>query len=412
LPIDYVAFNAVGTRVAGVLEVESEQEAEQRLWEDGLIVAQLQHRSITAKGLSTSQRLLPKLFGTKISDTIMFTRQFETLLRAGVPIHMALRQLRDESRNVGMRQAVNAIVIDVESGERFSRAVAKHPGVFPPYYVRMMPIAEESGELARVLQDLLRTMERQQKVNAQSKSALLTPAISLGIGVIAALILFVFVLPRLVELLSEFGTELPRATRILVAVASFSQSWALAISVAVLGGSAGLIGYFSATTRGKRIWHSVLLRIPVIGPVVRASAMFDVCSMFALLLDSGIPPVPALRAVTGTISNIRIREAFIRVDIEISEGQRLGTTLKRYPVIPALFSETVANGEQAGALSRNLHALSDFYEQETERGVEAGTSLIEPLAFLIVGSLIGFVAVAIISGIYSVIPEISSSARR
>lgn len=412
MPIDYVAFNAVGARVAGVLEVESEQEAEQRLWDDGLIVARLQHRAATGKGLSFSQRLLPKLFGTKMSDTIMFTRQFETLLRAGVPIHMALRQLRDESRNLAMRQAINAIVVDVEAGERFSRAVAKHPRVFPSYYVRMMPIAEESGELPRVLQDLLRTMERQQKVNAQSKSALLTPAISLGIGVIAALILFVFVLPRLVELLGEFGTELPRATRILVAVASFSQSWALAISLAIIGGAVALISYFSATVRGKRIWHSILLRTPVIGPVVRASAMFDVCSMFALLLDAGIAPVLGLRAVTGTISNVRIREAFIRVDVEITEGQRLGAALKRYPVIPALFSETVANGEQAGALSSNLHALSDFYEQETERGVEAGTTLIEPLAFLIVGSLIGFVAVAIISGIYSVIPEISSSARR
>jgi type IV pilus assembly protein PilC len=156
----------------------------------------------------------------------------------------------------------------------------------------------------------------------------------------------------------------------------------------------------------------VLLRTPVIGGIVRSGSMFDVCSMFALLLDAGIAPVVALRAVTGTIGNIRIREAFVRVGIEITEGQRLGQTLLKYPVIPVLFSETVANGEQAGALSRNLHALADFYEQETERKVEAGTTLIEPLAFLVVGSMIGFVAVAIISGIYSVIPTISQSARR
>ncbi|MDA1036609.1 MAG: type II secretion system F family protein [Chloroflexi bacterium] len=411
MPIDYVAYNAVGARVSGVLEVDSEETAEEQLWAAGLIVAQLKREDYSRKR-SRMGRILPALFGAKLSDAVSFTRQFETLLRAGVPIHTALRQLRDQSRSIAMRYAINQIVEDVEGGERFSRAVAKHPKVFPPYYIRMIPIAEESGGLARVLKDLLRTMERQQKVAAQAKSALLTPVISLGVGVVAALVLFTFVLPRLVELLGEFGTELPLATRILVRVADFSRSWALLIAAGVVVSTVLLTVYFSSTAAGKRLLHSMMLRAPVIGPVVRASTMFDVCSMFGLLLEAGIAPVVALRAVTGTISNVRMRDAFIRVDIEITEGQRLGATLRHYPVIPALFSETVANGEQAGALSANLHALADFYEGETERRVEASTSLIEPLAFLVVGGLIGFIAVAIISGIYSVIPSISSSARR
>lgn len=412
MPIDYVAFNALGARVVGMLEVETEEEAEQRLWSEGLIVAQLNRRDFARKNQPLLSRLLPSLFRAKMADTISFTRQFETLLRAGVPIHTALRQLRNETGSVAMRQAINEIAIDVENGERFSRAVAKHSKVFPPYYLRMMPMAEESGELPRILQDLVRTMERQQKVAAQSRSALMTPAISLTIGVVAALILFTFVLPRLVDLLSEFGTELPAATKILVAIAGFSDAWAIYITTGLVVGVAGSTAYLRGTDNGRRTWDTLLLRIPVIGSIVRSSAMFDVCSMFGLLLDAGIAPVVALRAVTGTIGNVRIREAFVRVGVEITEGQRLGQTLVKYPVIPVLFSETVANGEQAGALSRNLHALADFYEQETERRVEAGTTLIEPLAFIVVGSLIGFVAVAIISGIYSVIPTISTSARR
>ena len=411
MPIDYVAYNAVGARVSGVLEVDSEEAAEEQLWASGLIVAQLKPRDYSRKQ-SLKARILPVLFGAKLSDAVAFTRQFETLLRAGVPIHTALRQLRDESSSLAMRYAISQIVSDVEGGERFSRAVAKHPKVFPPYYIRMMPMAEQSGGLARILKDLLRTMERQQKVGSQARSALLTPVISLVVGSIAALVLFTFVLPRLVELLSEFGTELPIATRILVRVAEFSRSWGLLLTAGVVVASVLMVVYFSSTVTGKRVLHSMMLRTPVIGPVVRASTMFDVCSMLALLLDAGIPPVVALRAVTGTIGNVRIREAFIRVDIEITEGQRLGAALMRYPVIPRLFAETVSNGEQAGALSQNLHALADFYEGETQRRVEAGTSLIEPIAFLVVGSLIGFIAVAIISGIYSVIPSISSSSRR
>lgn len=411
MPIDYVAYNAVGARVSGVLEVDSEEAAEEQLWAAGLIVAQLKPKDFS-QGTARFARLVPILFGAKLSDAVAFTRQFETLLRAGVPIHTALRQLRDESRSIAMRYAINQIVVDVEGGERFSRAVAKHPKVFPPYYIRMIPIAEESGSLSRVLQDLLRTMERQQKVATQARSALLTPVISLVVGVVAAMVLFTFVLPRLVELLGEFGTDLPLTTRILVRVADFSRSWALLIAAGVIALGAFSVLYFSSTAAGKRLLHSMMLRAPVIGPVVRASTMFDVCSMLGLLLDAGIAPVVALRAVTGTINNVRMREAFIRVDIEITEGQRLGATLRRYPVIPRLFSDTVANGEQAGALSSNLHALADFYEGETERRVEASTSLIEPVAFLLVGGLIGFIAVAIISGIYSVIPSISSSARR
>ena len=411
MPIDYVAFNALGARVAGVLEVESEQEAEEQLWAEGLVVAQLNRRDpLRKEGLLP--RLLPSLFRAKIGDTISFTRQFETLLRAGVPVHTALRQLREETGSVWMRQAISVIALDIENGERFSRAVAKHPKVFPPYYVRMMPIAEESGELAQILQDLTRTMERQQKVAAQARSALLTPVISLTIGVVAALILFTFVLPRLVDLLSEFGSELPLATRILVAVARFSDTWALYIFSSVLVIAIASVLYFRATDNGRRLWDTLVLRMPVIGSIVKSSAMFDICSLYGLLLNAGIAPVVGLRAVTGTIGNIRIREAFVRVGVEITEGQRLGQTLQKYPVIPVLFSETVANGEQAGALSRNLQALADFYEQETERKVEQGTTLIEPVAFVIVGSLIGFVAVAIISGIYSVIPTIASGARR
>ncbi len=410
MPIDYVAFNSAGSKVAGVIEADSEEEAEQQLWASGLVVAQLRRKDF-GRRRSLYQRTVPQLLGTKLSDTIAFTRQLETLLRAGIALHQALRQLRDESRSITMRIAINAILEDIEEGEKFSRAIAKHPRVFPPYYLRMIPMAEEAGELPRVLRDLLNTMERQRRVAAQARNAILTPAISLIVGFVAAFILFTFVLPRLVELLGEFGTELPLATRILVIIAEFSRAWAALIAAGIVAVPTAIALLISRTRRGRRLWHSFLLRAPVVGPVVRASTMFDICSMFALLLQAGVAPVLAMRAVTGTIGNVPIREAFIRVDHEVTQGRRLGVSLQEHPVIPRLFSDTVANGEQAGALTQNLQALADFYEGETERRVQAGTSLIEPVAFLIVGGLIGFIAVAIIAGIYSVIPQIGASPR-
>ncbi len=405
MPIDYVAYNAAGARIAGMIEVESEEEAEQQLWASGLVVAELR-RSDDEHPPSRYQRTMMRLAGAKTSDTIVFTRQLETLLRAGISIHQALRQLRSESRSISLRFALDRIIADVEDGERFSRAISKHPRIFPPFYLRMVPMAEETGDLPRILRDVTATMERQQRVASQARNAILTPAISLAVGFVAAFILFTFVLPRLVDLLSEFGTDLPRMTRILVAIASFSRVWAAAIVGGFIGAIVLVVLYVTQSAQGRRMWHTVLLRLPVIGPVVRSSTMFDVCSMLSLLLQAGVAPVAAIRAVTGTIGNIPIRDAFIHVDHEVTEGRRLGVSLQRYPVIPQLFSDTVANGEQAGALSQNLEALAEFYQGETERRVQAGTTLIEPIAFLFVGSIIGFVAVAIISGIYSVIPQI------
>ncbi|MEE8517919.1 MAG: type II secretion system F family protein, partial [Dehalococcoidia bacterium] len=358
MPIDYVAYNAAGARIAGMIEVESEEEAEQQLWASGLVVAELR-RSDDEHPPSRYQRTMMRLAGAKTSDTIVFTRQLETLLRAGISIHQALRQLRSESRSISLRFALDRIIADVEDGERFSRAISKHPRIFPPFYLRMVPMAEETGDLPRILRDVTATMERQQRVASQARNAILTPAISLAVGFVAAFILFTFVLPRLVDLLSEFGTDLPRMTRILVAIASFSRVWAAAIVGGFIGAIVLVVLYVTQSAQGRRMWHIVLLRLPVIGPVVRSSTMFDVCSMLSLLLQAGVPPVAAIRAVTGTIGNIPIRDAFIRVDHEVTEGRRLGVSLQRYPVIPQLFSDTVANGEQAGALSQNLEALAE-----------------------------------------------------
>ena len=410
MPIDYVAYNEAGIRVTGVLDVESEEEAERRLWADGLLVVDLDSQQERLRPTFWS-RLYVRAFPAKPRDVITFVRQLETLLRAGVALHEAMAQLRNQVRNPALHAALRQVVSDIEGGDRFSRAIARHPGVFPAHLLRMIPVAEASGELARVLAEVVRTLERQARVAAQTRSAIMTPAISLVVGAGAAFILFTFVLPRLVELLSEFGGELPRATRILISVADYSEAWGLITLAAVASVAALASLFFSRTDRGRRLWDGFLLRAPIIGAVVQSSTMFGVCSMWSLLLQTGVAPVGALRTVVVMIPNVKMRAAFSRVEQEITAGGRLGAALGRQPEVPRLLAEIVAGGEQAGALRQNLEALADYYLEETDRRVQSTTGLIEPAAFLIVGSIIGFIAVAVLTGIYSVIPAVSGDLR-
>ena len=384
MAIDYVAYTHAGARVAGAMDVDSEEEAEERLWASGLIVIELRRRR-ESRRQSFMARILLRIFGARVSDVIVATRQMETLLRAGVALPQALRQVRDDTRNLALREAFRTMVEDVEGGDRFSRAVAQHPNVFPTYFIRMLPMAEATGELTTVLGGVLRTMERQAQVASQARRALFTPAISMVVGLVAAFLQFTFVLPQLVELLSEFGAELPTVTRVLITIANFSRSYGVYVIVTVILLFLLFFLYGTRTMQGRRAWHRILLGLPVVGPVVTSSTMFDICSTFVLLLRAGVASVNSLRTVITLVGNLTIRDALVLVEAEVTQGGRMGQAARRQSALPHLFSETLVNGEQAGALVQNLDALADFYEGETERRVQQGTGLIEPMAFLIVG---------------------------
>ncbi|MBF8267189.1 MAG: type secretion system protein [Dehalococcoidia bacterium] len=408
MAIDYIAYNSAGDRVAGVVEVDSVEEAEQRLWSSGLLVVQLRRR-VEREGSSLLVRLFPTFFGVTFKDVVTATRQMETLLRAGVSLPIALRQLRDQTRSPGFKATLGDILAHVEAGERFSTACARHPRVFPPFYLRLLPLAEETGDLPTILNGILHTMERQQSVGSKVKGALVTPAISMVVAFIAGAILITFVLPRLVAMLGEFGGRLPASTRLLLSISDFGQTYGVytfaALAVALLLANM----YFTRTLQGIRVKDRFMLKAPVLSSIVQASAMFGVCSSLSLLLRAGVPPVAALRSVTTMVGNRIIQEALTRVEAQVTQGMRLGEACQRERDLPLLFANAIANGEQAGSLRQNLEALADYYQTETERVVSMGTTLIQPVLILLISGVVGFIAVSIVSAIYSVITPISET---
>lgn len=408
MAVDYVAYNKAGARVVGVANVDTVEEAEKQLWSSGLLLVEVNLREEKDEG-SLAARLLPSLFSARLRDVVTATRQLETLLRAGVALPTALRQLREQTRNPGFRDVLRAVSKDIESGERFSRACAKHPDVFPSYYLRLLPMAEETGDLPTILNGLLTTMQRQLSVGSQAKKAVVTPAISLVVASFAGVVLFTFVLPRLVDLLGEFGGQLPLATRMLMNTAAFGQAYGIYVLLSLMLGVGSLSLFLTRSDLGMTIKDQSLMKIPVISGVVVSSAMFDVCSTMTLLLRAGVNPVAALRAITSMTGNRVLRTALATVESQVTQGARLGDAAKRQPDLPNLFSDTLANGDQSGALRQNLEALADYYQGETERAVAQSTTMLEPMLILLVGAFVGFIAIGIISGIYSVIPQIGSS---
>ncbi|MFH0768719.1 MAG: type II secretion system F family protein, partial [Chloroflexota bacterium] len=237
------------------------------------------------------------------------------------------------------------------------------------------------------------------------RKALTYPSIVLTVGLIGMFILVTVAVPAITGLLVEYKAEMPFATRLLVNIGSFSQAYGkyvllIIIVLAVLG------WLYVRTERGKKRWDSLLLKVPLVGKTVQQSQMARICSNLTTLLRGGIPTAEAVRLSISTANNSVFREGMSEVYRQVSIGSSLQLAISKQRIFPRLFSQIVGIGEETGALKTNLEGLSNFYEQETDRATARLTEMIEPTLIIVVGAVVGFAGVAIVSAIYSILPQI------
>ncbi|MBT9163891.1 MAG: Type II secretion system protein F [Chloroflexi bacterium] len=248
-------------------------------------------------------------------------------------------------------------------------------------------------------------MEKQRTTAAKVKKALTYPAIVLVVGFAATFILVTFALPAMTGLFLEFGAELPLATRMLIALSDHAQVYGMY----VLGGiiATGLLAWwYIRTPTGRRKWDRLILKTPVIGKIIQRSELSRLCSTMTTLLSAGIPMTETIRLAQDTIGNRVIQEGLGDVYRETLTGAGFEAAIRRQRVFPPLFSQTVGIGEETGALRNNLAGLATFYEQETDRAVARATDMIEPTVIIVIGIIVGFIAIAIMSAMYAVMPGI------
>lgn len=381
--------------------MDREEDARELLRQDQLIP----YRLVPVRPRRSLVQLVPSLFRPKPQEVIEFSRGMTALLRSGIALREALLTLRDQSGSLGLKEAIRLIIQSIESGDRFSDACSRHPGIFSAFYVRLLRVGEATGGLPSVMERLTETLQKRKSMRDKVRGALTYPVISLVVAIVVAIVMVTYSLPALLGLLTEYGGTLPRNTQMLISIADFFANYRIHVFLGV-GGVVGVTWLYAKTRRGTKMRDSLLLRIPVVGKVIMQSSLFSLTSTFSALLEAGIPTVEALRLSEEGLNNVILRDRLERVIEEATGGARLGAAFRQHWPQPPLLSQGIITGETAGNLPDALHGLTTYYEQESTRAIGAATELIQPAVILFVSLLVGFVATAVISGIYSALNSI------
>lgn len=399
--IRYIAYTWQGEKVEGTLDVDREDEARELLQQDNLIP----YRLTKVRPLPSLARLAPYLFKPKPQELVEFTRGVASLLRSGIPLRESLVILRTENSSLGLKEVIRQVIEDIEGGLRFSEAMARHPKIFSGFYIRLIRFGEAVGGMTDAMQQMAENLEKSKSMKDKVRAALVYPVLSLIVAVIVAVILVTFSLPALIGLLEDFGGELPTITKILIAIADFTTEYRTQMLLAA--GALAVSGtlYFK-TRQGSRLRDRVLLKVPMVGGVLMTSNLFSLTATFSTLLKAGIPTAESLRLSAESLNNQILRERLERILVDVEAGVHLGPAFREQWPNPPLLSQAIITSEASGTLADSLGNMADYYEQESVKAISGATELIQPVVIILVAGLVGFVATAVMSGIYSALNSI------
>jgi type IV pilus assembly protein PilC len=365
---------------------------------------QIQVTSIREKGRQI--KLIPRIpRGVGAKRVAIFTRQFSVMLDAGLPLVQCLEILGDQEENRTFQTAINQVRSDVESGASLADSMRKHPKVFDSLYTNMVAAGESGGILDIILQRLSVYIEKAVKLNSQVKSALIYPV---SIIVIAALVVFIIlwkVIPVFAQLFAGLGGEMPLLTRIVISASNFVADYFWLIALIVIF-SIVAVKKWHDTPHGRRFLDTALLRIPVIGMLLRKIAVARFCRTLGTLTASGVPILDGLEITAKTAGNAVIEDAVMAVRKSVEEGKTISEPLAQTKVFPAMVMQMINVGEQTGALDQMLSKIADFYEEEVDTAVAGLMKLIEPVMITVLGAVIGTIVAAMYLPLYSILSKI------
>lgn len=329
------------------------------------------------------------------------TRQLAAFSEAGISVLEALTMIADSTRNKRMERVLRTLADDIRDGETLPQAVRAHAGIFPDYYIAMLEAADRTGNLASTFETLASYLERDTASRRAVKSALSYPAILIGLGAIAVVVLSVVVLPRFVDFFNDLDVELPLPTRILLSMTGFIAAW-WPVMLLVVAVAFGLLLAIDRTTSGGRAIDRIKLRIPIAGPLLRDIALERFCRVLGNLEGAGVPLVDALDLSETVVGNRHYARAVALTRDGVIRGQGLATPMAEAGAFPTEVVQVLRVGEQTGRLTEQLDHAAQFYAREVDYRLKTLTSLLEPIALLLVGGAVGFVAVALVSAMYGI----------
>jgi type IV pilus assembly protein PilC len=392
-----------GRAVAGTLEADSLELVRAKLSDlryHVLSIRETRSRAGFGDRLSTMQRV-------KLRDLVVFSRQFATMVDAGLSVVKCLDILQKQCRNPRLKDAIGQIKHDVAGGSSLTEAVQKHPRIFSGLYVNMIRSAEAGGILDVVLDRLAMFLEKEQETRNKIKSAMTYPVVVFCFAMLMLIGLLFFVLPKFKGIFETMQLELPLTTKLMLNSSEYFQKyWYIALVVTV--GSAIGIRLLARTQKGRYAIDSAKLRVPVFGDLLLKTAVSRFARTFGTLISSGVPVLRALDIVGDTAGNLVVAETVSRAHTSIKEGDKISTPLYGSRIFPVMVTQMIAVGEETGRLDQMLEKVASFYDDEVDATLKALTSLIEPLMIVGLGLIVGFIAVSVISPIYSLVGSLGS----
>ena len=389
----YQAINETGNTISGSIEAESREAAAALLGQRGYIPFKVSGESNGSQTAAFSA-LQERFTHVKAADLIIFTKQFRTMVRAGLSIIPLLQVLENQTENSKLRTIIGTMAEDIKGGSTLYDAFKKHPRVFSPLYCSMIQAGESSGALGEVMDRLIYIIAHENKIKSDIKSALQYPIIVCVFLAIAFFVLLTFVIPKFSSIFLSAGVALPLPTQICMLLYNILANYWFLVLGAVVGGVVALASYIK-TEQGRYMRDLFVLRVPIFGPLVIKSAMSRFASIFAILQSSGIHVLESLKILSGTIGNTAIAKDFDQIRDRVEQGRGISGPLKSARYFSPMVINMVTIGEETGKLDELLREVSIHYDDEVEYAMHRLSEAIGPLLTVGLAGVIGFFAIAI-----------------
>jgi MSHA biogenesis protein MshG len=389
----YVARDSTGARIEGVLDAADSTGLADSLATQGLVLVRADEQTGTAGG---SDWLSAHLLGTRVQleDLLLFCRQMATLLKAGVPILRSLRGLQESATNPRFGIVLGNLRQQLESGRELSGSMQREPTVFSGYMISMVRVGEVTGRLPEIFLGLFAQLGFERESREQVRSALRYPMFVIGVAFAAILAVNVFVIPAFAKVYRSLHAELPIMTRILIATSDFTVAWWPAIlAILALAGTGIYMGL--RTRRGQEIRDGLILRLPIVGPLVHKASLARFTKSFGLALSSGVPVVDALQVALETTDNLILSARIQTMRAAAERGESLVRAARSTGVFTPTILQMIGVGEETGALGEMMGEIADFYQKDVEFAVRGLSAKIEPILIMVLGVIVLVIALGV-----------------
>ncbi|MEI6520139.1 MAG: type II secretion system F family protein [bacterium] len=399
----YSAIDQSGRAVNGTIESENVTAVRDKLSEQHYYVSDITEVNVSKSGATDFFKMFTRV---KPKELVVFSRQFATMIDAGLSVLKCLDILQRQTKDPALAEALAIIRRDVNGGASLTDALGKHPRVFNKLYVNMIRSAEAGGILDNVLDRLSTFLENDMDIKQKVKSAMMYPIVVGSFAIVILMVLMWYVLPQFKEIFNNMGiTHMPPSTKFMLDFAVATRDYWYVVLLTIIGIISGVYLY-GRTQAGAMYLDTLKLKIPVFGDIILKLAISRFSRTFGTLIASGVPILRALEITTDTAGNLAISQIIERARLSVKEGEKISDPLHGSKLFPLMVTQMIAIGEETGRLDQMLIKVSDFYDAEVESTLKGIASLIEPMMIAFLGVLVGFIAVSVISPIYTLIDSV------